>query len=60
MTISLVTTRENYSPGESILIIGTTGNNARITITLYDPDGNISTKTEVFSDSTMVIFPQRR
>ena len=50
--ITLTSTRENYSPGESILILGTTGNNARITTILYDPDGNISTKTEVFSDST--------
>ena len=49
--ISLTSTRENYSPGESILIIGSTGNNARLTITLYDPDGNISTKTEAFSDT---------
>ena len=48
--ISLITTQDNYSPGESILIIGNTGNNARITITLYDPSGNVVSKTETFSD----------
>ena len=50
--ISLVTTHENYSPGESILIIGNTGNNARLIITLYDPFGNIISETETFSDSS--------
>jgi len=50
--ISLVATQENYSPGESILIIGNTGNNARLTITLYDPSGNIVSETETFSDSS--------
>jgi hypothetical protein len=50
--ISLVTTQENYSPGESILIIGNTGNNARLTITLYDPLGNIVSETEAFSDTS--------
>ena len=49
--ISLVTTNENYSPGDSILIIGQTGNNARLTITLLDPSGNISSQTEIFSDN---------
>jgi len=28
-----------------------TGNNARITITLLDPSGNISSQTEIFSDA---------
>ena len=50
--ISLVSTKSNYSPGESILIIGNTGNNARLMITLLDPSGNISAKTETFSDNT--------
>ena len=49
--ISLVSTKANYSPGESILVIGNTGNNARLMITLLDPSGNISAKTETFSDS---------
>jgi len=50
--ISLITTQENYSPGESILIIGNTGNNARLIITLYDPSGNIVSETETFSDGS--------
>jgi len=50
--ISLVSTKDNYSPGESIFIIGNTGNNARIMITLLDPSGNVFTVTETFSDST--------
>jgi hypothetical protein len=50
--ISLVSTKSNYSPGESILVIGNTGNNARLTITLLDPSGNIFTKTETFSDNS--------
>ena len=50
--ISLVTTQDNYSPGESILIIGNTGNGVRLTITLYDPSENIISSTETFSDSS--------
>jgi len=50
--ISLITTHENYSPGNSILIIGNTGGNARIIITLYDPSENVVSKTETFSDNS--------
>ena len=50
--ISLVATKANYSAGESIFIIGNTGNNAKIIITLLDPSGNVSAITETFSDST--------
>jgi len=50
--ISLVSTKANYSVGESIFVIGNTASNARITITLLDPSGNVSTITETFSDST--------
>ena len=50
-SISLATTQGNYSPGDSILLIGNTGNNARLTLTLFDPSGNISIQTEVFTDS---------
>ena len=49
--ISLIATQGNYSPGDSILIIGNTGNNARLTVTLFDPTGNISAQTETFSDT---------
>ena len=50
--ISLVATQANYSAGESIFIIGNTGSNARIIITLFDPSGNVSAITETFSDNT--------
>jgi len=50
--ISLISIQESYSPGDSILVLGTTGNDARITVTLYDPSGNISSVTETFSDSS--------
>jgi hypothetical protein len=50
--ISLVSTKANYSPGESILVIGNTGNNARIIITLLNPSGTVSATTETFSDSS--------
>ena len=50
--ISLVSTKDSYSPGESILVIGNTGNNARIMITLLDPSGKVSATTETFSDNS--------
>jgi len=50
--ISLIATKDNYSPGQSVLVLGNTGSNARLTITLLDPSGNVSSKTEIFSDST--------
>ena len=50
--ISLSTTKESYHPGDSILIIGQTGSNARLTVSLYDPSENLITKTDIFSDST--------
>ena len=50
--ISLISIQENYSPGESILILGSTGPNARLTITLYDPSGKVSSVTETFSDTS--------
>lgn len=48
--ISLITTQTNYSPGDSVLVLGQTGKNARLTITLFEPSGNISSQTETFSD----------
>ena len=51
-SISLIPLKENYEPGESILVLGSTGVDARITITLYDPNGMISSITETFSDGS--------
>ena len=48
--ISLIATKDNYSPGQSVLVLGNTGSNARLTITLLDPSGNVSSQTEIFSD----------
>ena len=48
--ISLVTTQANYTPGDSVLVIGKTGNNARLTITLFEPSGEVSSQIETFSD----------
>ena len=50
--ISLIAIQENYSPGESVLVLGNTGINARLTVTLYDPSGNVSSATETFSDTS--------
>ena len=50
--ISLITTNDNYVPGESILVLGNTGSNARITVTLYSPSGSIASITETFSDGS--------
>jgi len=48
--ITLNPTKSSYSPSESILLFGSTGSNARITINLIDPAGQISSTTEIFSD----------
>ena len=50
--ITLISLEETYMPGQSIFVLGATGIDARITVTLYDPNGNVSSKTETFSDST--------
>ena len=50
--ISLIIIKSTYSPGESILVLGSTGADARLTVTLYDPSGNISGAIETFSDTT--------
>jgi len=48
--ISIVTTRLNYEPGESILILGDTKPNILLTLTLIDPDENEVKVKEIFSD----------
>ena len=49
--ISLITTKNTFSPGESILIIGNTGADSRLTITLKDPNNNVTSEIETFSDT---------
>ena len=51
-TIKISTTKLDYLPGDSILILGDTGANALLTITLIDPDGNEVKVKETFSDKS--------
>ena len=49
-TINFSSTKPNYSPGESMLIIGNTGTNSLLNISLIDPDGKTVNKIEIFTD----------
>lgn len=48
--IEFSTTKLEYLPSDSILILGDTGANALLTVTLIDPDGNEVKAKETFSD----------
>jgi len=48
--IEINTTKINYLPGDSVLILGDTASNILLTIVLYDPDGNQVKLKETFSD----------
>ncbi len=48
--IQMQTTKDNYNPGESILVMGNTGKNSLITVTLHDTADNILKKIETFSN----------
>ena len=48
--IVINTTKENYLPGDPILILGDTASNVLLTIILYDSDGNEVKVKETFSD----------
>ncbi|MHA7734102.1 biofilm-associated protein [Nitrosopumilus sp. S6] len=48
--ISINTTKVSYTPGDSILILGDTGKNVLLTVTLTDPNGNVVKTKETFSD----------
>ncbi|SVB08617.1 uncharacterized protein METZ01_LOCUS161471 [marine metagenome] len=48
--INFSSTQTDYSPGESILIIGNTGANSLLNIFLIDPGGEIIYKGEIFTD----------
>jgi len=43
-------TKPNYSPGESMLIIGNTGANSLLNLLLIDPNGVIIDRFEIFTD----------
>ena len=48
--IEINTTKIGYQPGDPILILGDTGANVLLTITLLDPDGNEVKVKEAFSN----------
>lgn len=48
--IKINTTKEDYNPGDSILILGDTGSNVLLTLTLIDPNENEVKIIETFSD----------
>ena len=48
--IDINTTKLEYHPGDSILILGDTGTNVLLTLTLTDPNGNEIKIKETFSD----------
>jgi hypothetical protein len=50
--IEINTTKLDYLPGDSILILGDTAANSLLTITLIDPDGNEVKIKETFSDKS--------
>ena len=47
--INMQTTKDEYSAGESILLMGNTGANSLLTLTLYNPEGGVVKQQEVFS-----------
>jgi len=48
--ISMQTTKSEYNPGEGILIMGNTGANSLLTLTLFNPQGDVVKQIEVFSN----------
>jgi hypothetical protein len=48
--INMQTTKNEYNPGESILLMGKTGANSLLIITMYDSNENIIKQSEIFSD----------
>jgi len=48
--ITFSSTQLIYSPGESILILGNTGANSILNISLIDPNGETVNKIEIFAD----------
>ncbi len=48
--IKINTTKLDYSPGDSILVLGDTGQNVLLKITLFDENGNEIRTIETFSD----------
>jgi len=53
--IEINTTKTDYHPGDSILILGETGSNVLLTLTMTDTDGNVIKVKETFSDKNRKI-----
>ena len=47
--ITMQTTKDEYNAGESILLMGNTGANSLLTLTLYNSEGTVVKKVEVFT-----------
>ena len=48
--ITMQTTKDDYKPGDSILLMGQTGSNSLLIISLYDSENNIVKQLDVFSN----------
>jgi len=48
--IEINTTKDSYKPGDPILVLGKSGPNVIVKLTLYDPDGNEVKSKEIFTD----------
>ena len=48
--IIISTTKDTYNPGDPILVLGNSGPNVIVKLTLYDPDGNEVKSKEIFTD----------
>ena len=49
-TIEISTTKETYKPGDPILVLGNSGPNILVTLTLFDPDGDEVRVRETFTN----------
>ena len=49
--ITVSSTKDVYAPGDRVLILGKTGSNSILTISLIDPQNNTIRTQEIFSDS---------
>ncbi|HXV50648.1 MAG TPA: biofilm-associated protein, partial [Nitrosopumilaceae archaeon] len=48
--IQIRTTKDTYTPGEAVLILGSSAKNILLSITLSDPDGNVVKRKETFTN----------
>ncbi|MBM3910282.1 MAG: biofilm-associated protein [Thaumarchaeota archaeon] len=48
--IQIRTTKDTYTPGETVLILGSSAKNILLSITLLDPDGNVVKRKETFTN----------